>query len=64
MPNRVNDLESKIWVAIQILVYSAALWAFLDVTRAYIGRPAAWVCGLIVLSLIAFVLIRRKKIGE
>ena len=53
----------RIIIAAQILVACAITWALLELVRNFIGRPAAWVLGVVILSLVGFALFRwRKKV--
>jgi hypothetical protein len=44
-----------------IVIYCAMMWIALDLTRAFLGRSAAWIVGLVLLFLILIVLFRGRK---
>jgi hypothetical protein len=51
----------KFVIAVQILFACALMWGVLDLARNFLGRPAAWVIGLSLLSFATFALFRLRK---
>jgi hypothetical protein len=51
----------RIYAAAQILFACAVVWILLDFTRFFVGRPAAWALGFVILSFAAFGFFRLRR---
>lgn len=54
-------MRSTLFYLAQIAILCAVTWALLDLTHMYLGRPAAWVVGLSILTLALFGLFYLRK---